>query len=205
MLLSDAGGGVLRSPISKEGLQPTEAKVRAVAEAPEPQQVDELRSFLGLVNYYGKFLPSLASTAAPLYRLLQKKAHWVWGKDQSSAFEEVKKLLQSADLLVHFDPRKQLVLACDASPYGLGAVLSHVMEDGTEKPIAFASRTLAPPEKRYSQLDKEALAIIFGVKRFHQYLYGRHFIIHSDDEYAHDVLSNYTLRDYSGHLQTAYP
>ena len=166
--------------ISKEGLQPTEAKVRAVAEAPEPQQVDELRSFLGLVNYYGKFLPSLASTAAPLYRLLQKKAHWVWGKDQSSAFEEVKKLLQSADLLVHFDPQKQLVLACDASPYGLGAVLSHVMEDGTEKPIAFASRTLAPPEKRYSQLDKEALAIIFGVKRFHQYLYGRHFIIHSD-------------------------
>ena len=168
--------------ISKEGLQPTEAKVRAVAEAPEPQQVDELRSFLGLVNYYGKFLPSLASTAAPLYRLLQKKAHWVWGKDQSSAFEEVKKLLQSADLLVHFDPQKQLVLACDASPYGLGAVLSHVMEDGTEKPIAFASRTLAPPEKRYSQLDKEALAIIFGVKRFHQYLYGRHFIIHSDHE-----------------------
>ena len=102
--------------ISKEGLQPTESKVRAVAEAPEPQQVDELRSFLGLVKYYGKFLPSLASTAASLHRLLQRKAHWVWGKDQSTAFKEVKKLLQSADLLVHFDPQKQLVLACDTSP-----------------------------------------------------------------------------------------
>ena len=166
--------------ICRDGLQPTETKVRAVAEAPEPLRVDELRSFLGLVNYYGKFLHNLASTAAPLFQLLHKGAPWVWGKVQRAAFKEVKKLLQSSDLLVHFDPQKQLVLACDASPYGIGAVLSHVMDDGTEKPIAFASHTLASSERRYSQLDNEALAIMFGVKRFHQYLYGRQFIIHSD-------------------------
>ena len=139
-----------------------------------------LRSFLGLVNYYGKFLPNLASVASPLYNLLQKNAPWVWGSTQKRAFREVKRLLQSSDLLAHFDPEKELILACDASPYGLVAVLSHCMEDGSERPIAFASRTLAPAEQKYAQLDKEALSIVFGVKRFHQYLYGRPFTIHSD-------------------------
>ena len=82
--------------------------------------------------------------------------------------------------MVHYDQTKEVVLACDASPYGIGAVLSHRMENGSDQPIAFASRSLSPAEKRYSQLDKEGLAIIFGVKRFHQYLYGRHFTIISD-------------------------
>ena len=113
--------------ICQEGLQPTESKVRAIADAPEPKRVSELRSFLGLVNYYGKFLPNLATTAAPLYTLLKKNARWTWGKAQKEAFKRVKDLLQSSDLLVHFDPEELLILACDASPYGLGAMLSHRM------------------------------------------------------------------------------
>ena len=88
-------------------------------------------------------------------------------------------MLQSSALLVHYDGNKPLLLACDAA-YGVGAVLSHVMSDGSEKPIAFASRSMTVAEKGYSQLDKEALAIIFGVTKFHQYVYGRIFTIVSD-------------------------
>ena len=158
--------------ISAEGLRPTDDKIRAVMEAPAPRNVSQLRSFLGLVNYYAKFLPQLSSTLAPLYRLLQKKCSWTWGAEQQKAFQEAKTQLTSSHLLVHYDPERELILSCDASPYGVGAVLSHRMSDGSEQPVAFASRSLAPAEKKYSQLDKEALSIIFGVKKFHDYLYG---------------------------------
>ena len=81
-------------------------------------------------------------------------------------------MLQSDSLLVHFNPRRKLVLACYTSPYGVGAVLSHAMEDKSERPIGYASRTLSAAQKGYSQLDKERLAILFGVKKFHSYLWG---------------------------------
>lgn len=101
---------------------------------------------------------------------------WQWCEEQEAAFKEVKELLHSATLLVHYDPDKEMALSCNASSYGVGAVLSHVMEDGSEKPVGFASRTLTTAEKGYSQLDKEGLA----VNHTHQYLYGRAFNIYTD-------------------------
>ena len=83
-------------------------------------------------------------------------------------------------MLVHFDDQKPIVLACDASPFGIGAVLSHNLDYGSERPIAYASHSSNPAKKRYSQLDKEALAMVFGVYKFHCYLYGRRFIMYSD-------------------------
>ena len=166
--------------ISKDGLQPTDEKVRALRDAPVPRNVSQLKSFHGLLNYYNKFLPNHSHNLAPLHRLLQKNTPWIWGPEQQDAFDRAKVALTLDNTLAHYDPEKELVLACDASPYGLGVVLSHKLEDGTEMPIAYASRTLAPAEKKYSQLDKEGLAIIFGVKRFHQYLAGRRFHIQSD-------------------------
>ena len=96
------------------------------------------------------------------------------------AFEKSQKLLQSADLLVHFQPDLELILASDASDYGVGAVLSHRMSDGTERPIGYVSRSLNTAERGYSTIENEALAIVFGVKKFNQFLYGRKFIIQTD-------------------------
>ena len=128
--------------ISREGLQPTEEKVKAITQAPPPSNVSELKAFLGLINYYGKFLKDLSTTLAPLYQLLQKQTQWKWKAEQEEAFEQAKNLLKSPQLLVHYDSQKELILTCDASPVGLGAVLSHKMEDGTERPMGYASRSL---------------------------------------------------------------
>ena len=175
--------------VSAEGLRPTKEKVRAVVEAPAPLNVMQLRSFLGLVNYYSKFLPQLASTLAPLHRLLQKNTQWRWGNAEMEAFNKAKEELASPRLLTHFDPRRPLLLSCDASPYGIGAVLSHSFEDGSEKPVAYASRSLAPAERNYAQIEREGLSIVFGVKKFHQFLFGHKFTIFSDHKPLQHILS----------------
>ena len=162
--------------IDKDGLHPTADKTKAILQAPAPKNTTELRAFLGLINYYGKFLPNLSMVLTPL----RSNTRWSWKTEQSRAFEDAKNLLRSPRVLIHYDSSRPLVLSCDASSYGVGAVLSHVMEDNTERPIAFASRTLAKAETNYAHLEKEALTIIFGIQKFHNYLYGRKFIIHSD-------------------------
>ena len=111
---------------------------------------------------------------------------WEWQEKEKLAFVEAKSIL---DFLIHYDPEKPLLLACDASPYGLGAVLSHQMPDGSEKPITFASRTLTKTERNYSQIEKEALAIVYAVKQFHQYLFGRHFFLYTDHKPLLGLLS----------------
>eukprot|EP00731_Ephydatia_muelleri_P016035 Em0009g459a len=148
--------------IYKENM-PSQAKqdIRAheIPEQPWAKNVPQLRSFLGLVNFYGKFLHNLADTLAPLHQLLRKNERWHWGQQQGKAFEKAKSQLTSPCVLTHFDPDKRLVLSCDASPYGLGAVLAHQFEDGSERPVAFASRSLAPAERKYSQIEKEGCGL----------------------------------------------
>lgn len=165
--------------LSREGLRPQNEKTNAIKNAPKPENMQQLRAFLGLINYYGKFIGNLSNTLSPLYRLLQKNVPWHWGKKQDECFQAAKDILSSETLLVHYDPEKSLVLICDASPDGVGTVLAHQDEHG-ERPIAFASRSLNKAEKNYSQLDREGLALIFGVKKFHKFLYGRHFTMVTD-------------------------
>ena len=139
-----------------------------------------IRSFLGLLNYYWKFIPSLATLIHPLDSLLQHAKPWAWTKRCSQAFQQAKEALSSSSVLVHYDPTLPITLAGDASAYGIGAVISHTLPDGTKKPIAFASRSLTSSERNYAQLEKEALSLIFGVNKFHQYLYGRKFHLITD-------------------------
>ncbi len=115
-----------------------------------------------------KFLRNLSTVLAPLYELLKHKEAWHWVREQNEAFQRSKELLLSSQVLVHFDPKLEIQVACDASDYGIGAVLSHTMPDGSEKPVGFMSRTLNGTERKYSQIEKEAL----GVTRFHSFLCG---------------------------------
>ena len=135
---------------------------------------------MGLLSYYSKFLPNLSTVLAPLYVLLREKECWHWEEVEEKAFEASKKLLLTSQVLGHFDPSLEIRLACDASDYGIGAVLSHVMADGTERPVGFVSRTLSETERKYSQIEKEALACVVGVTRFHAFLWGHHFTLQTD-------------------------
>ncbi len=166
--------------IDGDGIHPLQDKVKAITEAPPPQNLTELRAFLGMINYYGKFMGNMSTVLAPLYSLLKANSPWIWNEEQEAAFQECKTMLSSESVLVHYDMKKPLILACDASGYGLGCVLSHQMEDGSERPIAYASRTLSTSERNYAQIEKEALSIIYGVKKFHKYIYGRKFLLHTD-------------------------
>lgn len=168
--------------LSSDGIQPLFSKIDCILNAPTPTNVSELKSFLGMLNYYGKFLPNLSIEMQPLYRLLQHDVSWKWNNDCEKAFQQAKRMLSGDTVLVHYNPKLPLVLGVDASPYGLGAVLSHRLPDGSERPVAYASRTLSSAEKNYAHIEKEGLAIIFGIKKFHLYLYGRKFTLVTDHQ-----------------------
>ncbi|XP_054287784.1 uncharacterized protein K02A2.6-like [Macrosteles quadrilineatus] len=166
--------------IDENGLQKGSEKVKAIVEAKRPRDVNQLRSFIGLANYYNKFIPKLAEKLNPLNKLLQKGKKFEWTDECERSFESVKLDIAKDETLIHYNPSLPLILSPDASPTGLGAVISHHLKDGTEKPIAFASRSLSKSENQYSQIDKEATAIYWGVKKFFPYCYGRKFILVTD-------------------------
>lgn len=119
---------------------------------------------------------------APLDNLLKKDAHWNWTSECQQSFDKFKVILCSNLLLTHFDPAKEIIVAADASNYGLGAVIMHRIPTGEIKPIAHASRSLTSAEANYGQIEKEALALVFGVTRFHKMLYGRRFFLQTDHQ-----------------------
>lgn len=165
--------------ISDSGVQPDPAKTVAVQKMPEPSNISELRSFLGMVNQLGKCIPHLAEKDKPLRDLLSKKNCWFWGEAQVKAFQDLKKDLSSALVLALYDANKPIKVSADASSYGLGAVLLQ-QESDDWRPVAYASQSLTPVEQRYAQVEKEALGLTWACERFRDFLIGQHFVMETD-------------------------
>lgn len=174
--------------LSDNRISPNPAKLEAILKAPAPESLPQLQSYLGLLNYYGRFIPNLSSELHELYELLKDENEFIWSEKCSRCFEKSKQLLIHNKILELYDPKKPIVVAADASPYGVGAVLSHIV-NGVEKPVLFASSTLSPAERNYSQPHREALAIIFAVKKFYKYIYGQKFILNTDHQSLREIFS----------------
>ena len=165
--------------ISNTGIKTDPSKVQAINDAPSPTSVKQLQAFLGSIGFYRRFLPSFSTVVEPLNILLRAKTKWVWGKEQERAFRKAKDLLLNSEALMLFDPKLPLVVVADSSAYGIGAVLCHKVGK-LERPICFASRSLTSAERNYSQLEKEALAMVFAMNKFHNYLWGQQFTLVTD-------------------------
>ena len=157
--------------LSKHGVEPTEERVGAVHETKAPTGVAELRSFLGLISFSSRFLPNFTTTAEPLRRLTRQDNEWQWGKEENEAFEALKKQLAKASMMAFYDKDAPTQVVTDASPVGLGAILMQEQQ-GVKRTVAFAIRSLSNVERRYSQMEKEALAVVWGCERFSLYLSG---------------------------------
>ena len=166
--------------ISSKGVLPLPSKVSAVASFPVPSSVKSLQEFVGMVNYYHRFIPHIASTMAPLYAVLKgKPKSLTWGPTQEAAFQAAKQALSSATYLTFPAPGAPLTLSTDASDIAIGGVLEQVIH-GTPQPIAFFSRKLSPAESRYSTFDRELLAVYSSVRHFRHFLQGTSFTIQTD-------------------------
>jgi len=182
--------------ISRDGIAPNPDKIAAVKDFPVPKNVKGVRSFLGLANYYRRFVCNFAKIAVPLNALTRKDKKFVWTTDCQSAFDFLKTSLCTAPILAYPDFTQEFILHVDASDHALGYVLAQKQND-KEVVIAYAGRDLNPAERNYSATEREALGVVAAIKRFRPYLHGQKFIVYTDHN-ALKWLMN--IKDPSGKL-----
>lgn len=163
------------SVYSTEGIRPDPSKVEGIQGMPTPQDADDLRKFMGLMTYMSCYISRFAAKSKPLRDLLKKEVPFDWQDDHQKAFDDLKEALTNVANLQYYNTEAPTVLETDASSKGLGACL---LQNG--KPIAFASKSLSSAETNYSNIERETLAIVFGIQRFHTYLFGKEFELHTD-------------------------
>jgi hypothetical protein len=166
--------------LTKEGLKPDPAKVAVIRDARPPRSIHEVRCFLGLANYYRRFIEGFADVAEPLHRLTGKHATFKWEEEQQAAFDELKKRLVTAPVIAQPRLDRPFVLHTDASAHAIGAVLTQVDEAGGERVIAYGSKALGAAERRYSPTHRECMAVVKWVKAFRHYLHGNRFTVVTD-------------------------
>ena len=171
--------GFLGHIIDKDGVRADPSKTSAIVKMPAPQSLTELRRFMGMVNQLGKFSSKIVDIGQPLCELMSAKRTWIWGAAQENAFKQIKEELIKPTVLVLYDPNAQTKVSADASSYGLGAVLLQNKE-GIWKPVAYASRALSETERRYAQIEKEALAVTWACEKFADYILGCSFATETD-------------------------
>ncbi|XP_077364459.1 uncharacterized protein LOC144008938 [Festucalex cinctus] len=160
---------------TEDGIKPDVAKVRDIQGMPSPQNKDELHRFLGMLTYLAAYIPKFAEKAHTLRGLMKSDALWVWEADHQKCFEELKEAIAEDVCLKYYDASTPLTLEVDASQKGLGIALVQ-----NEKPIAFGSKTLTDCQSRYSNIEREMLTIVYGMQRYHTYLYGKSFTVFTD-------------------------
>ena len=176
--------------ITPDGLQPNPRLVLAACEFPTPQNVQDVRRFLGLTSYYRKFIAGFAKIANPLHRLTRKGATYLWSVECQSAFEKLKEKLVTAPVLAYPTFDQGFTLETDASIDGLGAILSQVQDDEQLHPVAYASRALNPHEANYGITELETLAVVWAMSHFHHFLYGNCLTVYTDHSAIKEVLGS---------------
>jgi len=161
------------------GVSASADKVEAVKNYPTPKNVRDVRAFLGLAGFCRRLVPDFAALAKPLTSLIQKDQEFIWGPSQLQAFEGLKYKLCQTPVLAYPDFSQPFILKTDARKIAVAAVLSQVQE-GIERPIAYASRQRNKPEMSYLVLEAEMLALVWAAKHFRCYLYGRKFVVRTD-------------------------
>ena len=172
--------------LSEKGFGPTVERIQAILKTREPENVKELRCFLGLANYSSRLIPHFATLTEPLRRLTKKDVLYVFSPEQKTAFQSLNKSMAKTGTLAYFDKMAPTKIVADTSPVGLGAVLLQE-QDGQWTHVYYANRSLTQCEEKYSQTDKEALALVWSYERLHPYIYGIRFDLEKDHK-PHEVI-----------------
>ena len=165
--------------VGKEGIRPNSEKIAIIKKYPVPTNCNEVRSFVAFASYYRRFIKGFATIATPIHALLKKGVKFKWSEECQQSFDQLRRALLSASIIAYPNFKEIFTFYTDASNTGLGAVLSQNI-NGVEKTIAFASSSLKRYERKYTTIERESPAIVWGIKHFRPYLYGKMFDIITD-------------------------